>query len=647
MGVIKQVNPKRLLIVDLTQRRVHIKDLDQNLIPRFLGGRGLGVWLAHELIGPKCDPLGPENVLILSTGLLAATGAPCSSRLHLNALSPLTGLMGSSNAGGHAATALAAQGFLSVLIKGRAERPVHLIIEKDRVQIAAADHLWGLDAWQTQERLAAELGGSKLRSLTIGPAGENQVPLACVLAGRDHVAGRTGLGAVMGSKNLKAVALRARGAKPKMSPAARSLADDYLRRLKTSPLYETVAADGQAAFVAWCHEMGMLATRNYRDVQFEAAEKISGEQMRPHLTGRSTCPGCPIHCKAEVNLDREASPGLSGPRPEFESLVALGSKCGLDDLKALINLNNLCARLGLDTMSAGSSLAFAMDLFAQGIISDKDAGGLDLRWGNAAAMERLLKQMALNEGLGAILAQGVRRAAGIIGRGAAEHAFHVKGLELAAYDPRGAKGTALGYAVSGRGGDFAHVFDNIEYRWSPQKAAQELGHAAAAERLREEGKAASVRRALIVSAVLDSLGLCKVPALSLMSGFDLKDEAAFTAALAGLKLNPSDLLLVGERIINLERIFNLGHSNGLLKDELPAKFLTQPAPQGPAAGQTVALKPMLEEFYGLMGWDEAGRPREDKLWELGLWPHITWIQSQVAAGGETNQSVLVPIHWPV
>jgi len=606
----------RLLIIDLTSREVEAADFPEELARQFLGGRGLNAWQLLEHVGPGTDPFGPENVLILSCGLLTGTQAPASSRLHVGARSPLTGLLGSSNVGGHFGAELRAAGFQSVLIRGRAERPVVLWLHDGQVEIRDADDLWGLDAWATQSRLQETLGEARAKILAIGPGGENGVRYACIMTDRGHAAGRTGMGAVMGSKNLKAIAVR------KTSEVFRDfrslkLVKQYIEQIRSAPRYDIYARYSNSAYVTWARDEGLLSTRNYRQTQFEGAEQIDGRQMSKYVTRSRSCHRCPVHCKADVEV-HSGRFAIKGDRPDIEPIVALGSKCGLDDVEALLYLYNLAGQLGVDVISTGGVLAFAMELYERGILTDEDTGGVALTWGNAEAMETVMRQIARRQGLGDVLAGGVQRAAQIIGRGAERYAFHSKGLELTAYDPRGAMGTALGYAVSTRGADFTSVYAIPEYRWDAAQGREVFGSEKAVDRLSIEGKGALVKRSMIVSAILDSLGLCKVPILSVMGDFSLENEAALASALSSWPLTATDLLTIGERILNVERLFNLRHGATPADDDLPDRFTEEPLPDGPTRGMTVPIQQMVRDFYAAMGWDADGRPTSAKLQELRL-----------------------------
>ena len=623
----------RLLVIDLTSREVEIADFPEEVAHEFLGGRGLNAWQLLEHVGPGTDPLGPENVLILSCGLLTGTEAPASSRLHVGARSPLTGLLGSSNVGGHFGAELRAAGFQSVLICGRAQRPVVLWLHDGRVEIRDASDLWGQDAWTTQNQLQEALAEpfrkqsairnpkSEIRVMAIGPGGENGVRYACIVTERGHAAGRTGMGAVMGSKNLKAIAVRrTKDFRSLKDETVRALVKQYVEQIRNAPRYDIYSRYSNSAYVTWARDEGLLSTRNYCQTQFEGAERIDGRQMTPYVTRSRSCHRCPVHCLADVKVP-DGRFAIEGDRPTIEPIVALGSKCGLDDVEAVLYLYNLAGQLGIDVISTGGVLAFAMELYERGILTEADTGGVALTWGNAEAMETLMRQIAGREGLGDVLAEGVQRAAQIIGRGAEQYAFHSKGLELTAYDPRGAMGTALGYAVSSRGADFTSVYAIPEYRWDAAQRREVFGSEKAVDRLSIEGKGALVKRSMIVSAILDSLGLCKVPILSVVGDFSLENEAALASALAGWPLTAADLLTIGERILNAERLFNLRHGATRADDDLPDRFTEEPLPDGPTRGMTVAIQPMVRDFYSAMGWDADGRPTPEKLRELGLEGH--------------------------
>ena len=342
---------------------------------------------------------------------------------------------------------------------------------------------------------------------------------------------------------------------------------------------------------------------------FEGAGRINGKDMLRHVTRRKSCHRCPVHCRAEIQINEGPYAGTRGERPDLEPIMTLGAKCGLDDSDAILRMHNLCNRLGIDTLSAGSSIAFAMEAFEKQDLTPARTGGLALHWGDKVVMEQLLEQIAYRRGLGDILAEGVARAAQLIGGGSHRYAHHSKGLELTGFDPRGLKATALGYAVSTRGGDFTSVYALPETKWEPDKCQKVFGSRSAADRFAHEGKGELVRRATSVSAVLDALGICKVPALSLICEFDLKREAELVSLVTGWQVNGEALLKIGERIFNLENLFNVRNSPWQPRAGIPGMFCQQPLVQGPSRGQTVDLEAMAQDFYRSMGWDAEGKPR--------------------------------------
>ena len=615
----------RKLEVDLSEGSWAFSRYPQEVGQRFLGGRGLNVRLLYQEVLPGTDPLGPDNVLFFSCGLLAGTAAPASSRVHVNALSPLTSILGSSNIGGDFGEGLRSCDIQSLILRGKAPKPVYLFIGDDMVEIRDARSLWGLETWEAEKRLKDEIGDEHLNIMTIGPAGENGALFACIINARDHAAGRTGMGAVMGSKNLKALVVKRQGQNKASAfqDNQHEVVKQYLRKIVDSPEFKTFSRYGGSGYLKWADDMGILNAHNYRENRFARVDLLDGKQLKKHVTRSRSCHRCPVHCKADLQFHSGKLQGSEAVRPEFEPMVSLGSKCGLSDLETLVYLDNLCSRLGLDNISAGGAISFAMDLYDRGILTLEDTGGVDLSWGNGKSMEILIYQMANRDGLGAVLSQGVRNAAKIIGRESNKFAFHVKGLELSAYHPSEIMGTALGYAVANRGGDFNDIYANLEYRLSPEESTEQFQTKMAVDIRTKHGKAAMVRKAMMVTVVLDSLGLCKVPALSIAGSFDLKSEAELTSTLTGRLTDPQNLLEIGERIINLERLFNLKHGATSGDDCLPRMFFkTKSGAKEKSPHAKNWLEPMKLEFYQNMGWDEQGRPSQAKLKELDLWQYV-------------------------
>jgi len=615
----------RILEIDLSAGRQKFLPFPDDLVWKHLGGRGFNVQFLYANLPSDTDPLGPGNILMFSCGLLTGTAAPTSSRLHVNARSPLTGILGSSNVGGGFGAGLRSCDIQSLIVRGKASDPVYLWIDGDHVEIRSAKSIWGLDTWETDHYLKNKLGSEKLKIMTIGPGAEKGALFGCIMTERDHSAGRTGMGTVMGSKNLKAIVIKGQKQKKsfRSSKNGHEAIKQYLWQIKNSPHYKEMSTHGGSGYVKWADDTGILATRNFRDNTFEDADQIDGKNLKNRITASHGCFRCPVRCKADLEFTDVRFKGQKGVRPEFEPMLALGARCGLSDLETLVYLDNLCSRLGIDSISTGSVIAFAMDLFDRKILTTKDTGGLDLSWGNGKSMEALIRQMASQEGLGAILSKGVRQAARIIGREAEHYAAHVKGLEMTGYHPDNIMGTALGYAVATRGADFNDVYATMEYQWIPEEGTKEFGAPQAADLTSIHGKAELVRRAMIVGNVLDCLGLCKVPALSLICSYDLVVEAELTAALTDTPVAVSDLFTAGERTVNLERLLNLRCGASEADDRLPDMFFEKDYNAGRQPSKPSEwMEPMKQNFYTIMGWDEQGRPTAEKLTELGIVPQM-------------------------
>lgn len=590
---------------------------DPRALQLMLGGRGLNAHLL-QAADPRTDPLHPDSPLLVTTGLLTGTIAPGATRTHVGGRSPLTGLLGSSSTGGDLGYALRSNGLGGLIIRGRAERPAYLLIEDGHATLRDASDLWGLDTQQAIAVLVERHGAPAPAVLVIGPAGETGARIACLLTRRGHAAGRTGMGALMGSKLLKAIVVVDGGRRPQTSAEGRAAAVHYIDMLRRSPHFAEIASFGTTASVVWADDQGVLATRNFRSPRFEGVAAIDGLNMDKYVGSRHSCRGCPVGCKAKVSVTDGPYAGLEGERPDFEPIVAWGSKVGVDDPRAVLFLHDLCNRLGLDSLSAGATVAFAIELFENGVVGLEDTGGLRLAWGHVEAMEQLLRQMGDGSGFGGMLAGGVRYAAKVIGRNAQAFAYHVRGLELTAFDPRGAYGTALGYAVSPRGGDYSAVYARHEFEVGADHARKLYGDDRARDPHSAVGKPAMVVRSMVVSAALDSLGMCKIPALTLLNEYTLESEAELASDVTGTQLSAADLFAVGERTVSLERLFTLACGGLATEDDLPVYFRDRPLTEGPATGLTVDVRPMLPEFYELSGWSPEGLPTDVTLLRLGL-----------------------------
>ena len=574
----------------------------------YIGGRGFNIWYLYHHLSSGTSPLAPENILLLSCGLLTGSPAPASARLHINALSPLTEILGSSNIGGYAGAWLRSCNIASIIITGKSQKPVYLYIDSNGARFEDASHLKGCDAFETQDMIKLSHKNKKLKILTIGPGGENNVRFATIMSERDHAAGRTGMGSVMGSKNLKAIVISRGNHKhlPAAAPLQKKAVKAYALKIKNSSEFGFFSKYGGAGYVDWVNGFGIMGSKNYSKIGVRNIKKIDGRQLEKNIVRSSGCFKCPVQCKADLKLDGMDTDELF-TRPEFEPVINLGPKCGLDDMNQIIKLDNLCGRLGVDSTSAASVIAFAMDLFEKKLLPHDLIADLDLSWGNGATMEKLLYQMVEGKGLGKILCLGVKKAAEIIGKDTSKYAAHVKGLELTAYHPSAIMGTALGYAVSSRGGDYNNVYASLEYSWTEAEAKKEFGTKEAVNIKSIKAKGLLIKKAVITNIIVDSLGICKVPVLSLLKSFNLENETELVNGLTGLNLSNTDLFEAGQKIAGLEKLFNIRHSNKDIEDKLPEMFINRDSDQGLTLKN---FETMLQEYYNAMGWDDKGIPPE-------------------------------------
>ncbi len=573
-----------------------------------MGGRGFNIWYLYHHLSSGTDPLAPENILLISCGFLTGSSAPTSSRLHLNALSPLTGILGSSNIGGYAGAWLRSCNIASIIITGKSQKPVSLYIDSNGARLEDASHLWGHDTFETQEMIKRSHNDEKLKILTIGPGGESKVRFGAIMTEKDHAAGRTGMGSVMGSKNLKAIAI-SKGTHKHFSaitPLQKKAVSAYVSEIKKAPEFGFFSKYGSSGYVKWVNDMGIMGRKNYGKIGTEKIEQIDTRQLDKNIVRSSGCFRCPVQCKADLKLEGSDKETLF-TRPEFEPVLNLGPKCGLEDLTQIIKLDNLCSRLGVDSTSAASVIAFAMDLFEKKLLPENLVGDLDLSWGNADTMEKLIVQMVEAKGLGKILRLGVRRAAQLIGNGASKYAAHIKGLELTGYHPSAIMGTALGYAVSSRGGDYNNVYASLEYSWTKEQAKKEFGTHEAVNIKSICAKGLVIKKAVTTNIIIDSLGLCKVPVLSLLRSFNLEKEVRLINGLTGLNISTKDLFDAGQKIASLEKLFNIRHEKGNTQDRLPEMFMNKESNLGLTRKN---FETMLHEYYNAMGWDEKGIPPE-------------------------------------
>ena len=589
----------RILRVNLSTGSIETTPLPADVMPLILGGKGLGAWLLCTEQPAGVDPLSAENRMIFHNGPLTGTTAPTAGRFGVTTKSPATGTYFDGYCGGYWGNMLKYAGYDALVLTGAAQNPVMLVIDGDWVEIRPAENLWGKTISTATKQIKDELGHD-WQSLVIGPPGEAQRNLAGIF-NESRALARGGVGAVMGSKNLKAIAVRGKGGvrvhDKRQYERALQLS---FRAVRMSGPISMLRKEGTANILEVVNAMGALPTRNFQQGQFEKSDEISGTAFRQHnLEKDYACFGCPIGC-SKWTTPLEDGKVIEGP--EYESIYALGSNCAIGSRETIIRLNWLCDEYGLDTISVGGVIGFVMEMFERGIVGAETLDGISPSWGNAEAAIAIVEKMARGEGCGEWLAQGV---ASIAKRYPAAKAFamHVKGLEMPAYHPNAAKGTALAYAISERGA--CHL------RGAP------LGElfSGAADPLVIEGKPQLFRDHQADKAVWDSACLCAFPGY----GMTLKELWQLVKAATGFDYpKVADLERIGERISTLARLFNVREGFSRAADTMPARNLIQPMTVGSAGGQVVDLEPMLDEYYRIMGWDANGVPTPERLKELGI-----------------------------
>ena len=607
---------RRILRVNLTEGQITIETPDDVFYRRYLGGAGFIAYYLLKEVPPGTDPLGPENRLVFACGPL--TGAPLagSGRNAIGARSPLTGAMGESDVGGFWGAELKAAGFDGVIVEGQASSPVYLWVHDGEAELRNASHLWGLENKATHTAIREELGEKRARVALCGPAGEKLVRYAAIVADLKHVAGRTGLGAVMGSKKLKAVAVRGTGKLPLADPTqvgtlARWLRENYRDLMGQFPDL------GTGISVVPYNRAGALPVHNFRDGHLDSADVLGHEGLAEHVVVRmESCYACVISCKKVAVLDEPypVDPAYGGP--EYETAASLGSNCGVTDVYAVTKASERCNALGLDTISVGGTIAFAMECFEEGLLTPEDTGGLDLRFGNAEAMLELLELIAARQGIGDLLAEGTKRAAERIGDGAERFALHVKGQELPYHDPRIQHGLGLGYAVSYTGADHCHSAFDSNYEQEPSmEGVRNLG---VLEPMPAAWLGPEKVRAILYGGLRLHLNNC----LCLCGFLPYSNNQVVEAvrAVTGWDTNAWELWKAAERLVTMARAFNVRQGFTPADDRLPPRLAKPLGPDGPGKPiDPAAVEAALPLYYEMMGWDPVtGVPRAAKLYELGI-----------------------------
>jgi aldehyde:ferredoxin oxidoreductase len=607
----------KILRINLSDQSVKEEALPLEIARDYIGGSGFGIKYLFDEVKAGMNPLGPDNKLIFASGPLSGTTVPCASRMAITGKSPLTGAVGVALTGGYFPVEMKFAGYDIMIIEGKSEKHVYISIKDGDVKFRNAKKIWGMKTTDTQQIIKNELNDQNTRVACIGPAGENLSKISCII-NELRAAGRKGLGAVMGSKNLKAIAVRGTGKINIASKEKLQIARNFMtQQMKESPvLYPEFAKLGTPMVVDAMSGLGIFPGKNFEETGvFVPVEEIGVETQVTRNVGSEHCYGCPVGC-SQLKLARSGEySGILSEGPEFETMYSFGGTTGVDNIDAIIAADRLSDELGLDTISAGATIGFAMELYEKGIITNKDTGGMELKFGNHKAMMDLLRLMAFREGFGDILADGSRMAAEKIGKGAEKYAMHVKGLELPGYDVRGAKAHGLNYATSYTGADHnrGYAFQEIFGIPVPYKV----------DRFAAEGKGKLTKwNQDVRSATCDAPTMCAFLLDMAVPGVATQNTANLLKAVTGLELSPEEVERVGERINNLARVFNAREGLGRNDDILPERIMTEPLKDGPSKGNFISreeLDLMLDEYYTARGWDlKTGAPTKEKLEELGI-----------------------------
>ena len=607
----------KILRINLTDKRSKEEELPADIRKDFIGGAGFGVKYLFDEVKAKSDPLGPENKLIFAPGPFSGTTIPCASRMAITSKSPLTYAVGMALSGGYFPVELKFAGYDALIVEGKAEKPTYVSIKDGSVRFHDAGKIWGTLTSDCQQIIKDDLGDQNVRVSCIGPAGERLSRIACIINERRAV-GRKGLGAVMGSKNLKAIAVRGSGSVGIASEEKYKIArGEMLKLMKESPvLYSHFAKTGTPMVLDLTCAMGIFSAKNWTATgEFTPADKIGAEAQETRKIGREHCYDCPVGCSQLKLAKTGPYAGTLTEGPEFETLYSFGGTTGVDNLDSIIAADRLSDELGLDTISAGVTIGFAMELFERGILKVADTGGMDLKFGNDRSMIELLRLMAYREGIGAFFSDGVKAASEKIGKGTEKYAMHIKGLEPPAYDVRGAKAHGLNYATAYTGADHNRGYAFQEIFGIPVPFA--------VDRFGTENKGKLTKwNQDVRAATCDCPTMCAFILDTALPGNATQNTSALMEAVTGLKIPPEEVEKVGERVNNLARAFNVREGFGRADDTFPERLMTEPLKSGGSKGHFISqddLKVMLDEYYTVRGWDlKTGIPTRGKLVELGL-----------------------------
>lgn len=604
-----------ILRVNLSEERISFEQPEEVFYRRYFGGRGLIAYFLLTELEPRIDPLGPDNKLIFACG--PVTGAPISGsgRHSVGAKSPLTGAYGEAEAGGFWGAELKRAKLDAIIIEGKSDEPVYLWIHEGKVEIMDASHLWGIEIKKSQKTIRKDLGDRSAKVAQIGSGGEKMVRYASVINDMNHAAGRCGMGAVMGSKNLKAIAVRGDEKVNVANPERLRQLTKWMAR-NVDDIAHNLHTYGTGGIMDIYEETGNLPVHNFRDGEFPRVDSISAQAIKEHVrVGMETCFACPIRCKKKVRVEGQwnVDPAYGGP--EYETLAALGSNCGVDDLKSICKANELCQKYSLDTISTGVTISFAMECFEKGLLGEKDTGGVDLTFGNAEAMVKMVEMIGERRGIGDLLAEGVKRAAECISNGAEKLAVHVKGQEVPMHDPRLKRGLGLGYAVSPTGADHMHNIHDTLFAQTVPKQYEGLGILDAVP-IEDLGP----RKVRLFKYIMTWRSLDNCLVMCMFLPWSVKQKVDIVRSVTGWNTTAFELMKVSERANNLARIFNIREGFTEEDDWLPPKFF-QPKASGALSSTAVNSEKFRKAkitYYAMMGWNKQGVPTRTRLEELDI-----------------------------
>lgn len=609
----------KVLRIDLTENKVHNSKLDLDMAFHFLGGRGFNSKRLYDEVKPGIDPMGSSNKLMFSTGPLVGTMFPTASRFNVSAKSPLTGILGDSNAGGHFASELKFAGYDQVIFEGRSRKPVYVYVNDGEVEFRDASHLRGKDVYATDDMIRADLGERQVQIASVGPAAENGVRYCGIFANLMRAAARTGMGTVMASKGVKALAVKGTGS-IEVADHVRfeQIVEEIEEEIYRHEQYWPRRRMGTTRILMMANTAGFLPTRHYTSGVFEHAKDVSGEKLAEEYNVKTRgCFACTIPCSRFYVVKSGEFAGLFGEGPEYEPLGSFTARLGNGDLNLALKANDLCNRFGLDALTTAECISWAMELYDKGLLKKAEADELDLSWGNGETILTLIEKIARREGFGNVLADGSKAAAEKLGRGI-DLTMQVKGLDIIMADPRGLKGFGLGYAVASRGADHLRSEPFIELSDDPKRGEEMFGIPDSTLRLAYRGKGKLVSYFEDWCAVIDSLEACK----SIMENMEIlpfERAAEVMKAVTGFEISGLDVRHAGERIVNIERAFNVREGIRRRDDSLPRRFREEALPEGSSKGSKFEQEPMLDEYYDERGWNqETGIPSHETLEKLGL-----------------------------